>query len=193
MKTIALHLLDIAQNSITAGAALIEILIVENNDAGNSTVTIIDDGCGIPPAILSRITDPYTTTRKTRKVGLGLSLFRFSAEQTGGRLNINSEVGKGTTVTAQFMTSHLDMPPWGDVTGVVVLLVHANPEIDFCYRHTTKSGSYLFDTCEIKAILENVPLSNPRVRKFLLEMLNENLENIKAFYNESRQQYTKQL
>ncbi len=193
MKTIALHLLDIIQNSLSAGATLIEILIDENLEEQRSTVAINDNGCGIPLAILSRITDPYTTTRTTRKVGLGLSLFRFSADQTGGGLKISSEVGKGTTVTAHFIPTHWDMPPWGDVAGVIILLVHANPEIDFYYHHSTKTGSYSFDTREVKAILENVPLNSPQIRKFLLEMINENLKNINAFNVESSQQNKIQL
>lgn len=179
MKDLALHILDIAQNSITAGARLIEINISENMPGNMLGITIRDNGKGISAEMLAQVTDPYVTSRTTRKVGMGLPLFRQNAEQTGGRLTIQSEPGKGTEVEAVFAANHIDLPPWGDIAGVIILLVTANPELDFLYIHRSKTGAYVFDTREIKAELDEVRIDDPDVRKFLKEMLVENLEAIK--------------
>jgi anti-sigma regulatory factor (Ser/Thr protein kinase) len=181
MKDLALHILDIVQNSITAGAKLIEITIIEDLPGNMLGITIRDNGKGIPAEMLANVTDAYVTSRTTRKVGLGLPLFKQNAEQTGGSVTISSEPGKGTEVKAMFVANHIDLPPWGDIAGVIILLVTANPELDFAYIHRSKTGEYIFDTREIKAELGGVPIDEPEVRKFLKEMLKENLEEIKAF------------
>ena len=109
MKEIALHILDIAQNSITAGADRLEIALTEEN--GAISLTIADDGRGMSPELLATVSDPFTTTRTTRKMGLGLPLLRLAAEQTGGSLTIESTLGAGTTVRALFRGDHIDCPP----------------------------------------------------------------------------------
>jgi anti-sigma regulatory factor (Ser/Thr protein kinase) len=180
MKDLALHILDIAQNSITAGARLIEISISENLHGNMLGITIKDNGKGISAEMLANVTDAFVTSRTTRKVGLGLPLFKQNTEQTGGSLTINSEPGKGTEVTARFVANHIDLPPLGDIAGVIILLVTANPELDFYYIHRSKTKEYIFDTREIKAELDGVRIDEPEVRKFLKEMLNENLAEINA-------------
>ena len=180
MKDLALHILDIAQNSLAAGASLVELTIDENLSNRTIGITICDNGKGIPPEMLSQVTDPYVTSRTTRKVGLGLPLFRQNAEQTGGSLTIKSEVGIGTRVEATFNADHIDMPPWGDLSGVIILLATANPNLDFMYIHRSKTGEYVFDTREIKDELDGVKIDEPEVRKFLKEMLVENLGEIGA-------------
>jgi anti-sigma regulatory factor (Ser/Thr protein kinase) len=180
MKDLALHILDIAQNSITAGATLIELRIDENLPGNRIGITIKDNGKGIEPGMLAQVTDPYVTSRTTRKVGLGLPLFRQNAEQTGGSLAIKSEVGVGTEVEVIFHAEHIDLPPWGDLSGVIILLITANPQLDFQYFHRTKTGEYIFNTREIKEELGEIKLDEPEVRKFLKEMLMENLGEIEA-------------
>jgi hypothetical protein len=180
MKYLALHILDIAQNSITAGATLIELRIDENLPGNRIGITIKDNGKGIEPGMLAQVTDPYVTSRTTRKVGLGLPLFRQNAEQTGGSLAIKSEVGVGTEVEVIFHAEHIDLPPWGDLSGVIILLITANPQLDFQYFHRTKTGEYIFNTREIKEELGEIKLDEPEVRKFLKEMLMENLGEIEA-------------
>jgi anti-sigma regulatory factor (Ser/Thr protein kinase) len=180
MKDLALHILDIVQNSITAGSNLIEIAVNENFEGNFIEIAIRDNGKGIPAEMLANVTDAYVTSRTTRKVGLGLPLLKQNAEQTGGSLIIQSEPGKGTCVKVRFAARHIDLPPWGDVTGVIILLVSANPKLDFLYIHRTKTGEYAFDTKEIKTELSEVSIDEPDVRKFLKEMLKENLEEIKA-------------
>jgi anti-sigma regulatory factor (Ser/Thr protein kinase) len=180
MKDLALHILDIVQNSVTAGAKLIEITIIENLPGDLLEINIRDNGKGIPAEMLANVTDAYVTSRTTRKVGLGLPLLKQNTEQTGGILTIKSEPRKGTEVKAIFAATHIDLPPWGDIAGVIILLVAANPELNFSYIHRSKTGEYVFDTREIKAELEGVSIDEPEVRKFLKEMLNENLEEINA-------------
>lgn len=178
MKDLSLHILDIAQNSITAKATLIQIAIVEDTIADTYTITITDNGYGIPPDMLARVTDPYTTSRRTRKVGLGIPLFKQNAERTGGGLTITSEVGKGTVLTAAFVHSNIDRPVLGDIAGVVVILVSANPSIDFVYTHVVNQQSYVFDTREVREALDGIPLNEPSVIPLLKEMIAANLEEL---------------
>ena len=180
MNELSLHILDITENSVSAEATLIFIRITENVVADDYKIEITDNGKGIPPDMLDKVTDAFVTSRTTRKVGLGLPLFKQNAEQTGGSFNIKSVVGKGTTTTAVFKLENIDRPPLGDMAGVMAILAGSNPEIDFVYTHTVNEQSYAFDTREIKLILEDVPLSNPEVRRYIKEMIDENLKEIRA-------------
>lgn len=139
MKEIALYTLDIAQNSITARARHLDIALEEGLEA--ITLTIADDGTGMSPELLARVSDPFTTTRTTRKMGLGIPLLRLAAEQTGGRVSIESTLGVGTTVTAVFCPGHIDCPPVGDMAGTVTLLVQGAPELELTYTHRRGTGS----------------------------------------------------
>lgn len=180
MKDLALHILDVAQNSIAAGSTLTKIVIEEKLNGKEISIMIEDNGKGIPSDRLQLVTDPYITSRTTRKVGLGLPLFRQSAMQTGGQLNLSSEFGKGTKVMAVFQAEHIDRLPWGDLSGVILLLVYSNPQLDFSYIHRTQHGEFVFDTREIKNQLDGVPINEPEVRRFLKEMIDENLAEIMA-------------
>ena len=135
MKELSLHILDIVKNSVTAGASHIDLKLEETAEQ-ILTITIADDGKGMSPEFLASVTDPFTTTRTTRKVGLGLPLYRMAAEQTGGSFSIESVEGEGTTVTAVFHRDHLDCPPMGDLAGTVALLIQGSPWIDFTLLHT---------------------------------------------------------
>ncbi|MEG2120001.1 MAG: ATP-binding protein, partial [Pseudoflavonifractor sp.] len=158
MKDLSLHVLDIAQNSISAGAAQLEISLTEGDTL--LTLSLADDGRGMSPEFLAAVTDPFTTTRTTRKVGLGLPLLRMAAEQTGGSLTIESAVGVGTTVTAVFAAHHIDTPPVGDMAGTVALILQGAPELELVY---TRNGT-AFDTRAIRAVLgPDISLSAPEV------------------------------
>lgn len=172
MKELSLHLLDVAQNSVSAGADHIDLVLEETPD-GRLHMTIADDGRGMSPDLLARVTDPFTTTRTTRKVGLGLPLLRLTAEQTGGRMDIQSQEGAGTTVRAEFQLSHIDCPPLGDLASTIALLIQGAPEIRWTYRHTTPWGEAQLDTDELRAVLEDVPLSEPSVTQWIREYLLE--------------------
>jgi len=178
MKEVSLHLLDVAQNSVTAGAKRID-LTLEEDDTGCCRLTIADDGCGMSPEFLAQVTDPFTTTRTTRKVGLGLPLLRMTAEQTGGALTIESQVGKGTTVRALFHTDHIDCPPLGDLSGTVALLIQGAPDVEWTWQHTTPKGTCTLDTRQLREILgPDVPLSEPSVVLWIGEYLREQEEAI---------------
>ena len=173
MKELSLHLLDVAQNSVTAGARHIDLTLEEDGDRSYRLV-IADDGCGMSPEFLARVTDPFATTRTTRKVGLGLPLLRMTAEQTGGTLDIESREGVGTTVTALFHGSHIDCPPLGDLSGTVALLIQGAPHVEWTLSRTTPKGSYRLDTRELREVLgPDVPLSEPSVALWIGEYLRE--------------------
>ena len=178
MKDLSLHILDIVQNSIRAKAKLIGIEISEFPNENQLIITITDDGSGMSPEELKRAIDPFYTSRTTRKVGLGLSLFKQNAEITGGTFKLESELGKGTKVTAALGLNHLDRPIMGDLVGTLLLLIGSSDETDYVFKHQTPSGVFTLDTREIKQTLENVPINHPEVRSFLKEMLRENLEQI---------------
>jgi len=178
MKDLSLHILDIVQNSIRAKAKLIGIEIAELPKENQLIITITDDGSGMKPEQLQRAIDPFYTSRTTRKVGLGLSLFKQNAEMTNGTFNIESELGEGTKVTAMFGLDHLDRPVMGDLVGTLLILICSSEATDYVFKHQTPSGEFILDTRELKQTLENVPLNHPKVRSFLKEMLQENLEQI---------------
>lgn len=171
MKDLSLHILDVAKNSVKAGASLIEIHLLEATDT--LQITITDNGCGMSPELLERVLDPFTTTRTTRKVGLGLPLYRMAAEQTGGSLDIASTPGQGTTVSVLFYTSHIDAPPLGDLPATIQTLVQGTPEIDFDYRHEKNGLVSSLDTREMRQQLDGVPLDEPDVLQWIYESLLE--------------------
>ena len=173
MKELSLHILDITKNSVSAGATHIRLALTET-EARVLTIVIADNGKGMSPEFLSRVTDPFTTTRTTRKVGMGLPLYRMAAEQTGGSLAIESTLGVGTTVTALFHTDHLDCAPLGDLPGVIALLIQGSPQVDFTVERSTPKGSYVFSTVEVREQLgPDVPLDEPEVFLWLNDYLQE--------------------
>ena len=184
MKDLSLHILDIVQNSIAAKATFIEITIEESHQDNSYLVRIKDNGKGIPEEMLEKVTDPYVTSRTTRKVGLGLPLLKMNAERTGGHLKISSEEGIGTKVEALFIHNNIDRLPLGDMAGTIAIMASANPLIEFVYTHSVDGEQYIFDTREIKDALEDVAINDIHIFKYLKEMINENLQEIKAAENE---------
>jgi len=178
MKDLSLHILDIVQNSISAKATLIEITIDEDKFKNRYVLTIKDNGTGMSPEVLAKVTDPYTTSRKTRKVGLGLPLLKLNAELANGNLQITSELGVGTKVVATFDFDHIDRVPIGDIAGIVVMLASMNPNLEFIYKHITPKGEYTFDTKEIKVVLDDLPIQDLSIQKYLKELIEENLKDI---------------
>lgn len=178
MKTIALHIMDVLQNSIKVKSTLIELDILENKSADELVVVFKDNGCGMSEEMIKKVTNPFFTTRTERRVGLGLPLLKQNAEMTGGCLKIESEVGVGTVVTSVFGLSHIDRPPMGDIAGVVALTVAANPEIEFIFSYKVDDKSYLFDTRDVKVALDGLPINNPQVIQFMKEMIDENISQL---------------
>lgn len=173
MKELSLNILDIAKNSVKAGATLVEITVLEEGDL--RTLTIRDNGCGMSEALLATVTDPFTTTRTTRKVGMGLPLLKLAAEQAAGELTITSSQGQhhGTTVTATFQISHLDCVPVGDFAGTAAVLVQGSPDIDFTFLYRTPLGEKSLSTIEMRQVLGSVPLNTPEVLSWVEDSLNE--------------------
>ena len=172
MKDLSLNVLDVAHNSISAGAALIEITLREEADL--LTISIKDNGCGIAPEMLKTVTDPFTTSRTTRKVGMGLPLFKLAAEQSGGTLTIESALGEGTEVTASFFTSNIDCPPLGDMGSTTALLAGALKEgMELVYTRVKDDKSFVFDTREIRAVLGDISLAEPDVQEWIRAYITE--------------------
>ncbi len=180
MKELSLNILDITYNSIKANANRIEIFIHEDQGNNLIEISIQDNGSGMNEEFLRQVTDPFVTTRTTRKVGLGIPLFKQSAEDTGGSFSIHSAIGEGTTVVATFGMDHLDRMPIGDMSSTVISLIQANDRIRFIYRHKTDNGEFILDTDELHAQLGDVPLSEPAVLNWIGEYINENLEDIQG-------------
>lgn len=178
MKELSLHILDIIQNSIVAGADLIEIDLLENKKGNVYSITIKDNGKGMSTEMLANVTDPYCTSRTTRKVGLGIPLLKQNAERAGGSFTIESELGKGTVLKATFQHNNFDRPMMGDIAGVIILTVAANEKIHFIYTHKTDIGEYIFDTEEIKEAMDGMSINQPQVIRYLKEMIKENLAEI---------------
>ena len=174
MKELSLNILDITENSVKAKATLTQILLTETADT--LTIQIVDDGCGMSEETVKSVIDPFYTTRTTRKVGLGITLLKLSAEQTGGSIDIKSRQGDtdhGTTVTARFFKNHLDFTPLGDVVSTIVTLIQGHPDTDFLFSHKCESKEVSLDTRELRAVLEGVPLDTYEVIKWIEENLKE--------------------
>jgi len=181
MEDISLHILDIAENSVAAGATLIRIKMVDRRDEDSFVVEIGDNGKGMPEDLVVKALDPFFTSRTTRNVGLGLSLLAQAARETGGDISIKSTAGAGTIVRAQFRPAHIDMKPLGDIAETLAVLIAGNPDIDFSftYDYDKGDGPYSFDTREIRAELENIPINAPEVISVLRRSLSAALNDIK--------------
>ncbi len=179
MLELSLHILDIVNNSIRAEADLIYISIKESIDDNLLQISISDNGCGMDSQFLENVTDPFRTTRTTRKVGMGLSLFQSAARNAGGDLVVRSEKHVGTTVEASFIYNHIDRQPMGDMAETLVTLISGNDTIDFVYSHIINQNKFVFDTREIKQLLgEKICLGNPEIVLWLKEYIHEGLNKI---------------
>ena len=179
MRDLSLHLLDLEQNSITAGADLVTIRISVGED-GWLTMVLKDDGKGMSPELLARVTSPFATTRTTRKVGLGIPMMMENAEKAGGTLKIESQEGLGTEMTVTMDTRNIDCLPLGDLSGTLLSLILMNPlHPDFLFEGRTPEGSCAFDTREVRnALGSDISLNEPEVAAWLREALNEEINPI---------------
>jgi len=178
MNELSLHILDICQNSIKANASLIEIDIDEDTNLNKFTIIIKDNGHGMNAKTLSGVADPFYTTRTTRKVGLGISLFKMAAELTDGSLKIVSEVEKGTSVIAEFTHNHIDRAPLGDMAETLIILILNEAGVDILYHHKFNNNEYLFDTREIKTVLDGIPLTESGVILWIKNNINDGITTI---------------
>lgn len=174
MTELSLNVLDVAENSVRADASLVEITVSADVVKDHLSIVIQDNGCGMTQQQISQVTDPFFTSRTTRKVGLGVPFFKYAAESAGGTFDITSTVGVGTTVRATFVLSHIDRMPLGDMTSTIHNLIVYHAEIDFVYRYEYNEKSFTLDTREFREILGDVSLAEPEVSNYIKEFLTEN-------------------
>ncbi len=184
MKELSLNILDITMNSVKAGAKNIILSVIETEDKLSFTVT--DDGCGMSEELLKRVVDPFCTSRKTRKVGLGIPFLKLMAEQTGGRISLESRSdveypkNHGTRIEALFYKSHIDCLPLGDMVSTVTTLVQGSPAIDFEFSHTLEgTGEIVLSTKQLREVLGDVGLDQPEVVLWIREYLEEQYNKFK--------------
>jgi len=179
MKELSLNILDVAKNSVSAGASLIEISLSESED-GILTLEINDNGCGMSEETLRGVTDPFYTTRKTRKVGMGLPLLKMAAEQTGGSLEIVSsdkEGESGTRLKAWFDTKSIDFMPIGDIISTVCILIAGSPDIDFDFSDISSKRNVSLKTSMLREVLGDISLAEPEIQQWIKEYLEEQYRN----------------
>ncbi len=176
MRELSLNVLDIAQNSVSAGASLIEIFLAADTRADCMSIEIKDNGRGMSEDFLKRITDPFTTTRTTRKVGMGIPLFKYSAESAGGSFSIRSQKGAGTAVKASYKISHIDRMPLGDMESTLTTLISMSPDIDFVFKADIDGTEAALDTREMREVLgDEAELNNPEILDFIKNYIKENI------------------
>ena len=182
MKELSLNILDVAENSVKAGATLTQILVTEEGNL--LTIEIVDDGCGMSEDAVRSVVDPFYTTRTTRKVGMGIPLLKLACEQTEGELAIESVTAEanpeqhGTHVTATFHTDHIDFTPLGDVSESILTLIQGHPDTDFLFRHVRDGQVVELDTRQLREVLEDVPLNSYDVMQWVGEYLREQYEAV---------------
>ena len=178
MEDLSLHILDVAENSITAEASRIEIKITEDTRANLLTVEIIDNGQGMDKELLDNACDPFYTTRTTRRVGLGIPLLAQSARESGGDISVKSKKGEGTAIKASFQHDHIDRKPLGDIGQTMIILIMSNPDIDFIFEHRKDGREYILNTAEMKQELDGVPINVPEVIKIIKDDISAWLNSI---------------
>jgi hypothetical protein len=179
LRELSLHLLDVLENSIKAEATRIELLIEEDRVADRLNITIRDNGCGISEDQLAQIYDPFFTTRNTRRVGLGIPLFKAAAERCNGDLVITSQPGEGTTMCVSFQRSHIDRAPLGDIAGTLLAIILSG-SCDLHYIHRLDERVFEFDTADLRSELEGVPLTHPKVCQWLQSFIAEGEEELQS-------------
>ncbi len=176
MRELSLNILDVAENSLKAGADTIKIDVIFLREENKLTVRVSDNGCGMTGEQIKHVTDPFYTTRTTRKVGLGVPLFKMAAEMSGGSFEISSVVNEGTSLTAIFKTDNVDFVPLGDIASTVELLCVSNPDVNIAFTESDENDTFSFESRKIRDILGDVPMDTPEVRKWIREYLTENTE-----------------
>lgn len=178
MRELTLHILDIAANSVSAGAEKISITIDENLINDTLNITVVDDGKGMDEEMIKRVTDPFITSRTERKVGLGIPLLKYAAETCDGWFSIQSEVNKGTTVSVQFQHSHIDRMPIGNVADTLLMLELGTPDINWIFSVKKNGKEFYFNDTELKQELEGISITEPDVIRFIRSILEEGIKSI---------------
>lgn len=178
MQDLSLHILDIVENSLAAGATRVEIRIAEDLKADLMTIEIIDDGSGMDEEMMKRALDPFFTTKTVRRVGLGLPLLAEACRMSNGQMCLQSCPGKGTTVRATFQNSHIDRKPLGNMGDTLFTLIVGHPEVDLFFEHRKDGAHFSLDTGELKADLGAIPLNTPEIASALRASILSGLEEL---------------
>jgi anti-sigma regulatory factor (Ser/Thr protein kinase) len=180
VRELSLHIMDIVENGVAAGATQVHISMIEDTARNLLRISIKDNGRGIPEHRLDQVLDPFYTTRTTRRVGLGLSLFREASRRCDGEFTLRSKEGEGTEVSASFRLDHIDLAPLGDMASSMTSLIMGNPGVDFIYTHERNGRAFQVDTREVRKELEDLPITHPEVIKYIGDSIRESLEEIKT-------------
>jgi len=178
MKEISMHILDIAMNSIKAKATMLEINVEESKKNNVLRFSIIDNGIGMSDEMTKQVIDPFFTTRTTRKVGLGLPMLKESCERCNGKLTIDSQLGKGTTVKCYFERNNIDRAPLGNMGDTILTIINSMNDCELIYTHETDSGTFSLNTVKIKEILDNVHIKDNDILLWIKDFVNENLSEM---------------
>jgi hypothetical protein len=181
LEDLSQHVLDIAENSIMADATDVLVEIKEDRRGNLVSMAIEDNGRGMSPEFLSRVTDPFTTTRTTRRVGMGLPFLKQSAELCGGEFILRSEQGKGTRTEAAFAYDSIDRPPMGDIPATMMALFMGHPEINWRYVHSVDGGEFSLSTEELVTALEDRELlRTTEVGLWIRDQIRESLDELRG-------------
>jgi hypothetical protein len=178
LRELALHLLDIAENSISAHASEITITVMEDSTADRLSMSVQDNGAGMDAQMVARVTDPFVTSRTTRKVGLGIPLLKAAAEACNGYLRITSQLGAGTLVEVEFQRSHIDRMPLGDLAGTLLSLVIGSPQVHWIFHYQVDSRQFIFDDAPLKVELVDIPFTDPAVLAYIRETLSSGVTEL---------------
>ena len=178
MRELSLNILDIAQNSLAANTTSLLIEIGISKAENRLAIKISDNGKGMDKNLLEKVCDPFVTSRKTRRVGLGIPLFKMSAELCGGTFDINSALNVGTTVTASMELFHIDRMPLGNIGDTLTAIIMAKPDIELTYLHTFESETFEFSTNTIREILGETKIESYEIINYLKEFINENINEL---------------
>jgi len=173
MEDLSLHILDIAENSITAEASIITVIINESKKNNLLTLEVRDNGRGMNEDMFKHAEDPFHTTRKTRKVGLGIPLLTQAAKDCEGEMQIETKKGEGSSIKASFQYNHIDRKPLGDITATITVLIAGNPHINFIFQLIREDEELLIDTAELKNDIGDVPINSPGVIKIIKDTIND--------------------
>ncbi|WP_425060592.1 hypothetical protein SCACP_13220 [Sporomusa carbonis] len=178
MREMSLHILDLVQNSIEAGATLVKLEIIEDFATDVLLIRVSDNGRGMDEKLRQLVIDPFITTRTTRRIGLGLPLMDMSSQRCGGYLKVESKPGQGTVVEAKYRHSHLDRPPMGNLVETIKTILVTNPTLNFLYHHIVNDRSLWISSQELANILDGIPLTHPDILIWLHEYLSDNIANL---------------
>jgi len=178
MKELSMHILDIAMNSVKAEATLIEIKIEESIKNNFIKITIKDNGKGMSKEVLKHVTNPFYTTRTTRKVGLGLPMLKEACERCNGYLKINSEIGIGTTVECVLERSNIDRAPIGNIGDTIMVIINSLNDCELIFTHEVGGKKFQINTVQIKEILDNVDINDSNVMLWVKDYVNENIKDL---------------